>query len=95
VTAVIAAHVFGPSLDARVAALHLPASVARDLARQHIDLAATTVPRSLDPARTKLVQHAIGASFVESFRVVMLTAAGLAIASGIIGWFSVSRTRNR
>ena len=95
VTAVIAAHVFGPSLDARVAALHLPASVARDLARQHIDLAATTVPRSLDPARIKLVQHAIGASFVESFRVVMLTAAGLAIASGIIGWFSVSRTRNR
>lgn len=95
VTAVIAAHVFGPALDARVAALHLPASVARDLARQHIDLAAATVPRGLDPARTQLVQHAISASFVESFRAVMLTGAALAVASSIIGWFSVSRARRR
>lgn len=95
VTAVIAAHVFGPALDTRVAALHLPAAVARDLARQHIDLAAATVPRGLDPARAQLVAHAIGASFVESFRVVMLTAAGLAVASGIVGWFSVPRARRR
>ena len=95
VTAVIAAHVFGPALDNRVAALHLPASVARDLARQHIDLAAATVPHGLDPARTQLVQHAIGASFVESFRAVMLTGAALAVASGIIGWFSVSRASRR
>lgn len=95
VTAVIAAHIFGPALDTRVAALHLPASVAQDLARQHIDLAAATVPRGLDPARARLVQHAIGASFVDSFRIVMLTGAALAIASGIIGSFSVSRTHRR
>jgi len=88
--AVIAGRVFGPALDQRVATLHLPPSAVHDLARQHIDLAAATVPHGLDPHQSRLVQHAIGTSFVDSFKIVMLAGAALALASGIVGWLSVS-----
>lgn len=92
--AVIAAHVFGSTLDTRAAGLDLPPAATRQLAREHIDLATAAVPHGLPPARARQVQRAIDASFVDSFRIVMLAGAALAIASAIVGRLAVSRRRH-
>jgi EmrB/QacA subfamily drug resistance transporter len=91
VMALIAGHVFGTSLDARVSELRLPPAAAQQLAREHIDLAAAAVPRDLDPARAHEVQRAVDESFVRSFRILMLAGTLLALASALIGWFAVRR----
>ncbi len=89
--AVIAAHVFGSTLDRRVAALDLPTAASQQLAREHIDLATAAVPHALDAAQSRQVQRAIDVSFVDSFRIVMLAGAALAIASALIGRLAASK----
>lgn len=90
VMAVIAAHVFGFTLDSRVATLDIPRTASQQLSREHIDLATAAVPRGLDTTMARQVQRAIDVSFVESFRIVMLVGAALALASGLLGWLAVS-----
>ncbi len=89
--AVVAAHIFGSTLDARAAALDLPAAAPQQLAREHIDLATAAVPRGLPTEQARHVQRAIAESFVDSFRIVMLAGAALAIASALIGRLALSK----
>ena len=80
---IMATQVFTSSLDSRLAELGVPPEVQHVLDAQGSKLAAMEIPRMVsDPMRVKLKQ-AIDASFVKGFRLVMLIAAGLALASAL------------
>ena len=83
VLGIMATQVFTSSLDSRLAEFAIPPEVQHVLDAQGSKLAAMEIPRTVsDPMRVKLKQ-AIDASFVKGFRLVMLIAAGLALASAL------------
>jgi EmrB/QacA subfamily drug resistance transporter len=80
----ILSETFMDHLNQRLMALSIPSSVQQALVAQRAKLAGAELPAGLsDNVRTALEQ-AIGASFVDGFRVVMWIAAGLAVASACI-----------
>jgi EmrB/QacA subfamily drug resistance transporter len=74
---------FNNSLDKRIASLGLPPQAQQFLDTQRINLAAAQVPPGLSNEVSAAVKRAIASSFVDSFRLVMLIAVGLAIASAV------------
>jgi EmrB/QacA subfamily drug resistance transporter len=75
--------VFSGRLDRRLAALDIPAEVRQQVAAQRMKLAGAEVPPQLDPATRAVLAGAIDESFVAGYRVVMLLASGLALASAL------------
>jgi EmrB/QacA subfamily drug resistance transporter len=84
VFSLILSETFNDRLSQRLMALSIPSTVQQALAAQRTKLAGAELPAGLsDSVRTSLEQ-AIGASFVDGFRLVMWIAAGLAVASALI-----------
>jgi EmrB/QacA subfamily drug resistance transporter len=75
--------VFSGSLDSRLEALDLPPEARQQLEEEKIQLAAAKVPEGLDNASGTAVERAIDEAFVAGYRVVMLVAAGMALASAL------------
>jgi EmrB/QacA subfamily drug resistance transporter len=76
--------VFSHRLEGRLAALHLPAEASRQIAAQRLRLAAAEAPKTLAPPARAAATRAIHESFVAGYRVVLLLAAGLAMASAAV-----------
>ncbi len=80
---------FNSSLDSRLSTMQLPPAAQKSIDDQRIRLAAAVIPQDVaEPQRTQL-QTAIDESFVTGFRLVMLTGAGLALASALSAWLMV------
>jgi EmrB/QacA subfamily drug resistance transporter len=75
--------VFNGSLDGRLEALDLPVEARQQLEEEKVKLGAAEVPEDLGPASAGAVEWAIDEAFVSGFRVVMLVAAGMSLASGL------------
>jgi hypothetical protein len=75
---------FNHSLNNRIASLTISPEAHQFLDTQRINLAGAQVPPGLSDEVSAAVQNAIASSFVDSFRLVMLIAVGLAIASAVI-----------
>ena len=77
------------SFDARVAValdeLRLPAASRVAVDRELPKLAAADVSALPDPAAARAVQEVIDRAFVSSFRLIMLTAAGVTFAAAAVG----------
>jgi EmrB/QacA subfamily drug resistance transporter len=73
--------VFSGSLDGRLETLDLPAEARQQLEEEKIKLGAAEVPEGLDAAPA--VERAIDEAFVSGYRLVMLVAAGSALASAL------------
>lgn len=82
---------FSQSLAQRLDALGVPPEARRWLAEERGRLAAARVPTSLPHALQAKIQGAIAGAFVDGFRLVMLVAAGLAVASAAIAWRLIGR----
>jgi MFS family permease len=82
---------FSQSLARRLDALGIPPDVGRLLAEERGRLAAARAPSSLPPAVQAKIQDAIAGAFVDSFRLVMLLAAGLAVAAAGMAWWMIER----
>jgi EmrB/QacA subfamily drug resistance transporter len=80
---VLLSYGFDRSLDQRLGALALSPEVLQDLRGQRVKLAAIVVPDALDRLTRAAVKRAVAGSFVAGFRLVMLGAAGLAVASSL------------
>ncbi|MFL5402215.1 MAG: MFS transporter [Gemmatimonadales bacterium] len=80
---------FGRSLAHRLATAGVPAGVRQLLWRERGKLAALTIPHSLPEGLRTSLEHTVAAAFVDAFRVVMLLAAGLAVAAGVVAWFLI------
>jgi MFS family permease len=74
---------FDGSLDARLAHLNLPTGAEQQLEKQKVKLGAAQVPGGLDAAQSANVERAIDEAFVSGYRVVMLVATAMSLASAI------------
>jgi EmrB/QacA subfamily drug resistance transporter len=77
---------FGSSLLRRLDALGVPPEVRELLARERGKLAAAVLPPSLPEALRRRLEQAIDLAFVDTFRLIMLLAAALAVAAAAIAW---------
>src|SRR5215213_10339145 len=74
---------FSGSLDARLADLNLPSEAKQQLEGEKIQLGAAQAPQGLDAAQSANVGRAIDEAFVSGYRVVMLVAVAMALASAL------------
>jgi hypothetical protein len=74
---------FSGALDARAAKLDLGAEAQQQLEESKSDLGAAQPPEGLASETAAAVERAVAESFLLGFRVVMLVAAGLAVASAV------------
>jgi EmrB/QacA subfamily drug resistance transporter len=83
VMGIFVSYTFTSSLDSRLAMLNIPASIREVIAAQHSKLASINIPAGISSATHAALVQAINESFIAGFRVVMLIAAGLALASAL------------
>lgn len=89
VMSVIMLAAFNGELDHHMGQLQLAPEVQQALDAQRIKLAGAEPPAGLgEPARAE-VERAIDESFLGAFRLVMLCAAGLALASALSAWLLI------
>jgi EmrB/QacA subfamily drug resistance transporter len=74
---------FGASLDERLSTLDLQPEAKQQLEAEKIKLGGAEVPDSIDAALGTTVEQAIDEAFVSGYRVVMLVATALALASAL------------
>ena len=83
VLGLVVAQVFNRRLNTRLAALQVPPDVLRLLADQRVKLAGAEIPNGVAGSLRGAIEQAIDQSYIDSFRLTMLIAAGLALASAI------------
>jgi EmrB/QacA subfamily drug resistance transporter len=74
---------FGSSLNDRLAALDLPPEARQQLEEGKVKLGGAQAPEGLGPAQSANVERAIDEAFVSGYRVVMLVAVAMALASAL------------
>ena len=89
----VAIGVFGAALDTRLAEMQVPPDLRRVLDAEAPRLAEATVPSGIEGETQQTLEHALDESFVRSFRVVMLVAAVLALASAQCAILTIDRPR--
>jgi EmrB/QacA subfamily drug resistance transporter len=87
---VIMVQVFDRNFDPRLAARNLPADARHAITQEQHKLTAAALPSSLTTEQKRALEHDIALAYVMGFRAVMLTAAGLALAGGLVAWFTIS-----
>jgi EmrB/QacA subfamily drug resistance transporter len=87
----IAVHTFAAALDERLDRLQPSQEVRHALRAEVPKLAEAAVPRQVDPSQRQTMQRALQESFVHSFRVVSLVAAGLTLLSAVCAWLTIDR----
>jgi len=87
----VAVGAFGAAIDERAAALGVPAEQRQTLEEQASRLAEAAVPPEITGDERHRMQRVLDESFVQSFRIVMLIAAGFALASTVCAWVTIDR----
>src|SRR5215210_2586813 len=72
---------FSAALDTRTAGLDLPAQARQQLEAEKVDLGGAEIPEGVDEETATKIEGAVAESFVAGFRVAMVAAAILAVAS--------------
>jgi EmrB/QacA subfamily drug resistance transporter len=88
----LAVGVFGKALAASLDPLQLAPALRDTVEAQIPKLAEATVPAGIDAALQQALQTALEASFLQAFRIVMLTGAGLAVASAVCAALTIPKT---
>ena len=83
VLGIVVLHAFNRELDQRLARLDIPPEVRRSIDDQRVRLAGAELPPGIDDQTQVALRQAINESFVVGFRVVMMTAVGLALVSAL------------
>ncbi len=86
---------FNRSLNGRLAALNIPPEVQKLLDEQRIKLAGAEVPAGVSGEVSGKIRQAIALAFVDSFRLVMLIAVGLALASAVVAFVMIGRSKRQ
>jgi EmrB/QacA subfamily drug resistance transporter len=88
----LAVGVFRTALEQRLAGIDAGAGLRQSLLEQVPKLAEAEVPRELSDAERRAGEQALHESFVYSFRVTMLIAAGLALSSALCAAVTIPGT---
>jgi len=86
---------FNRNLTSRLKGLDLEPAIRMEVDNQREKLAAIDIPRNMEPDQRANVRHSIDESFLAGFRLVMLSAAGLALLGAATAWLSVKGKQNR
>lgn len=86
---IVMVNVFSSSLDTRLTTLGVSASVRQQIEAQRVKLGGIEIPSNVSPALASALKNAIDTAFVSGFRVLMLTAAGLALASALTAFLLI------
>jgi hypothetical protein len=86
VLGIVMVHGFNGELDRRLARMELAPETRQMVDEQRVRLAGAELPFSIDERIRSELQGAIDESFVSGFRLVMFTAAGLALLSAFIAF---------
>jgi EmrB/QacA subfamily drug resistance transporter len=84
VLGIVIVHSFNRELDRRLATMDVPAEVRRSIDEQRDRLAGAELPSHIDERTRAELKQAINESFVFGFRIVMLTAAALALIGAFV-----------
>lgn len=87
----VAVGVFGAALDARLAERQVPPELRHVLDAQVPKLAEAVVPPQVQGEQRQAIERALDESFLRSFRVVMLVAAGLALLGALCAGLTIGR----
>jgi hypothetical protein len=85
--------VFGATLDTRLAALHAPPEIRRALNAEVPKFAEAKVAPQIEGEQRRMLEKVLDESFVRSFRVAMLVAAGVALTSALCAGMTISPQR--
>jgi len=85
--------VFGAAVDRRLAELRVPPEIRRALKAEVPKFAEAKVPAQIEGEQRRTLEKVLDESFVRSFRVAMLVAAGLALASALCAGLMLSPQR--
>jgi EmrB/QacA subfamily drug resistance transporter len=83
VLGIIVVHSFNRELDRRLARMDLAPEVRRSIDEQRVRLAGVELPTNIEDKKRAVVREAINESFVFGFRLIMMTAVGLAMLSAL------------
>lgn len=89
VLGVVMTGVFARNFNARLQPLDLPAETRAGLEAQTSRLATISNPEQLNDETKRALERAVEESFVSGFRVVILIASALALASGLFAWLLI------
>jgi MFS family permease len=89
VLGIVMTGVFARDFRDRVRSLNLPEEARAALEAQTSRLASVRIPDELEGESRQSVERAVKESFVGGFRVVVLIAAALALASGLSAWLLI------
>lgn len=91
---VIALAVFKGALDERLVKVRTAPAAEQSVLKGSAQLVAAKAPTDICAATRRTLDYATDESFVTSFRVLMLIAAGLALASAICAGIMIEPRRN-
>jgi hypothetical protein len=89
VLGIVMVGVFNSSLDSRLETLQTAPAVRQQIDAQRVKLGGIQVPSAVSHDVSLSLQQAIGEAFVDGFRVVMFSAAGLALASALTAFLMI------
>ena len=87
----LAVNVFAAALDASLVPLQLAAGLRGAVEAQIPKLAEATVPAGLDSGLKQALETMFELSFLKAFRIVMLVASGLALASAVCAALTIPK----
>ena len=85
--------VFGVTLNTRLAELQVSAEIRRALNAEVPKFAEAKVPPQIEGEQRLMLEKVLDEFFVRSFRIAMLVAAGLAVASALCAGLTISPQR--
>jgi EmrB/QacA subfamily drug resistance transporter len=92
VCGVLMLHAFSQALTRRLDEIQLDDQLKHSVYEQRVKLAGLELPSNVDPATQDTMKGAVADSFVFGFRIVMLTCAALALASGASAWLLIRKS---
>jgi MFS family permease len=88
----VAVAIFGQALDMSLAPLHLAPDLRAAVDAEIPRLAEAAVPAAIAGSARQVVETALNLAFLQAFRVVLLSAAGLAVASAVCAALTIPKT---
>ena len=93
VCGVMMLHTFSQTLAERLTTVQMDEQVKHTVYEQRVKLAALDLPSEADTTAREQLKAAVADSFVHGFRVIMLTAAALGLASAASSWLFIRKSR--
>ena len=91
VLGIVMIHAFASRLNNTLVRIPLPPGILRQVQAEEIKLAGLQVPAALDPATRAAIKESVQEAFVFGFRAIMLTCAGLFLASALVAWLMIPK----